>query len=96
MGRLIVLILLLWASHVGDMLTTFVALDRGCIEANPIMAAFSRDGMLTLKTGCMLLVSWLVWHRWQTSPRTAHLLLWLGILAGAGAAVWNLHQLPLC
>ena len=96
MITLIVLVLLLWLSHAGDMLTTFVALDRGCVEFNPVMASLSWGGMVAFKAGCILFVTGLILRYLYTSPRVAHALLWLGILAGTGAAVWNIYQLPLC
>ena len=94
--KLIGLVLLLWLAQTGDMLTTVAALDRGCVEIGPIMALLSRQGMIAVKVGVVLLVTiWALRER-QQSPRMASLMLWLGILAGAGAAIWNWYQLPLC
>ena len=93
---MIPLVFLMWLAQIGDMLTTFLALDRGCEELNPLMASLSWPGMASLKIGAVLLVTVLIWRHHKVSPQTAKMLLWLGICAGAGLAVWNLFQLRYC
>lgn len=93
---MIPLVLLMWLAQTGDLLTTFLALGRGCEELNPVMASLSWPGMVSLKTGAVLLVTVLIWRHHKVSPHTAKALLWWGIGAGAGLAVWNLFQLPYC
>ena len=80
-----------------DMATTHVALNRGCIELNPILAGHSLPTMYAIKAGGAFTIGWAA-TRASKRGRGKSAKILLGIAAGAGfaAAAWNLHLIPQC
>lgn len=80
-----------------DAWTTKLALAAGCTELNPIVAQFSVPGMFAYKAFWIMMMIWFTvrLHRrgergWTIGVAAAY------VLAGVGAAAWNLHVLPSC
>lgn len=87
--------LLLVLAHTADLWTTHLGLSRGCQELNPLygLVGYSLLGMGAIKGICVALIGLLAAG---ANPRTRRVVLWTGIVAGFGAAVWNLLVIPSC
>lgn len=80
----------------ADVITTILALQAGCAEANPlyqgsVLHLVTVKGLVTLVlcAGVGALVR-------NGHARWARLVLWTGILTAGAAAAWNTYLLPYC
>jgi len=91
------LFLALWIAQGADMATTVVGLNRGCAELNPLYRSTSVPAMVAVKGASTFTITALAWGaKKKGHTRQAKVMLWTGIIVGAGAAGWNLMQLPHC
>lgn len=88
------LLLWLWLAQGADMGTTAVALQRGCVEANPAMR-MSPVAMASVKTGVTVTITWHFGRKPEPSKGDK---LFVGAFAAAGTvgAVMNARTLPRC
>jgi len=92
MSEFLIWLLLAQAADIG---TTAVALNRGCVEANPGLARASLPVMTGIKAGVSISLT-IHFGRKPAPTKTDKTV--VGMFAGAatGAAVWNLRQIPRC
>ena len=90
------LMLAMWLAQAADVATTTVALNRGCVEGNPIMPK-SAPAIAGVKAGLTVALTWGAWRAKKGGrARMAATLLAAGIIGGAVPAAWNLHVIPSC
>lgn len=91
------LLLAFWIAQGADMATTVAGLNRGCVELNPFYQSRSVPAMVGIKAGATVLVTGFAWgaHK-RGQSKLAKVMLWGGIISGAGAASWNLTQIHKC
>lgn len=87
--------LLLVLAHAADLWTTHLGLSRGCVELNPLygLVGYWMPAMIAIKGLCVALIEAIAW---TANPRTRRVALWTGIVAGFGAAAWNIIVIPQC
>jgi len=82
-----------------DMATTHIGLSRGCQELNPIYGGrnVSIGTMYVIKGTSTVIISVVAWNSNKKGRKgSAKVILWTGIAAGAGAAIWNGMMIPHC
>jgi hypothetical protein len=91
------LLLALWIAQGADMATTVVGINRGCVEMNPLYKSRSVPAMIAIKGGATFTIGWAAGReRKKGNTRRSNIIVWTAIVAGAGAAVWNVHVIPQC
>lgn len=91
------LLLTMLLSQGADLATTHIGLKRGCVEMNPLYGTeVSLPVLYAAKGTSMFLMGTVAWGGRKSHPKLSRAVLWTGIAVGAGAAIWNLHQLPRC
>ena len=92
MGKLFVTLVL---ANTADIWTTHLGLSSGCVELNPLygLVGYYFPAMVAIKTISVGLIGVIA----LAAPcRLRAIMLWTGILAGFGAAAWNLLVIPSC
>ena len=90
------LFIALWLAQGADVATTVYGLNHGCREINPLLAGRSTSTLIAVKTGTTMAISVIAWKHRSHHPKTTKMILWTGIIAGVGAATWNMTQIPHC
>ncbi len=70
--------------QLADVGTTFIALERGFVEGNPLMSGLNIPWMLAAKMAYAQTIKWLIPEPYCTPS------LWIGGTIGYGAAFWNI------
>lgn len=87
-----VLIVALWLAQAADLITTAWVFSQGCVEGNPLLRRLTVGDIGVLKALAVGFLSIIAWRVAQTEKRwEAVAIVTAGILAGLGAAVWNMH-----
>ena len=88
---------LLWLAlaQAGDISTTAVALNRGCVEANPVLSKLPASAIGGIKAGVTVTLTVHFGRKEKLSGGDKAL---IGAFAGAGtvASMLNIKQLPRC
>ena len=89
------LLLWLWRAHTADTSTTLVALNRGCVETNPLLKRLPTPALVGVKTG--VTVGFTVYFGRKDTPTKGDKIA-VGIAAGLPtvAAILNTRNLPRC
>lgn len=89
------LLIWLWLAQGADIGTTAIALDRGCVEANPVMSRLGPVGIASTKMGVSVAFTW----HFGRKPNPTKADKWaVGLAAAAGTvgASLNARTIPNC
>lgn len=91
-------LLLMWLAHLGDIVSTYVGLGRGCQELNPAFKVAGFVGLVGLKLVFCIAITLIVHYTYYRRAKVKEAWVQVGTatLIGAGAVVWNVFQIPYC
>ncbi len=89
------LLIWLWLAQGADIGTTAVAMNRGCVEANPVLRGWSPTTIASTKMAVTVSITWHFGRKPEPSKGDK---VFVGAFAAAGtvAAVMNARTLPRC
>ena len=89
------LLIIMVLAHAADLATTHLGLARGCVELNPVygLVGYSFPAMVAIKATCVGTIGAMAV---AADHRLSRVILWTAIVAGAGAAAWNLYVMQAC
>jgi hypothetical protein len=89
------LLIWLWLAQGADLGTTAIALNRGCVEANPILGRMSPTAMASTKMAVTVTVTW-HFGRKVTPTKGEKLAVAAFAAAGTVGASLNANTIPKC